>query len=120
MLLQQHVDTITQQLNDAVEENKQIEAALISNNENEHNINLLFDETLKRAELAEKQVTKLERMVNNAVIGFGVSGTGIGIGTGIATAGIINGDFNKILTGVSIDLTSIGFWLLGHYIFKIF
>ena len=120
MLLQQHVDTITQQLNDAVEENKQIEAALISNNENEHNINLLFDETLKRAELAEKQVTKLERMVNNAVIGFGVSGTGIGIGTGIATAGIINGDFNKILTGVGIDLTSIGFWLLGHYIFKIF
>jgi hypothetical protein len=114
------VDTITQKLNEVVEENKQIEAALISNNEDEHNTNLLFGEALEKAELAEKQVVKLERTFNNAVIGFGIGSTGIGIGTGIMTAGIINEDINKILTGVGIDLASAGFWLLGHYLFKIF
>lgn len=120
MLLQQHVDTITQKLNEVVEENKQIEAALISNNEDEHNTNLLFGETLERAEFAEKQVVKLERSFNNAVIGFSISGTGIGVGTGVMTAGIINGEVDKILTGAGIDLASIGFWLLGHYVFKFF
>lgn len=120
MLLQQHVDTITQKLNEVVEENKQIEAALISNNEDEHNTNLLFGETLERAEIAEKQVVKLERSFNNAVIGFSIGGTGIGVGTGIMAAGIINGEVEKILTGASIDLVSVGFWLLGHYMFKIF
>ena len=119
-LLQQHVDTVTQKLNEVVEENKQIEAALISNNEDEHNTNLLFGEALERVELTEKQVVKLERMSNNAVIGFGISSTGIGVGTSIATAGIINGEVEKILTGVGIDLASVGFWLLGHYTFKIF
>lgn len=119
-LLQQHVDTITQKLNEVVEENKQIEAALISNNEDEHNTNLLFGEALERAEIAEKQVVKLERSFNNAVIGFSISGTGIGVGTGIMTDGIINGEIDKILTGAGIDLASVGFWLLGHYIFKIF
>ena len=103
-----------------VEENKQIEAALISNNEDEHNTNLLFGEALERAELAEKQVVKLERTFNNAVIGFGISGTGIGIGTGIMTAGIINREVDTILTGAGIDLVSIGFWFVGHYVFKIF
>ena len=111
---------ITQKLNDVIEENKNIEAALISNNNDEYNTNLLFGEALERAELVEKQVSKLERMSDNAVIGFGISGTGIGIGTGIATAGIINEEVDKILTGVGIDLASIGFWLLGHYAFKIF
>lgn len=120
MLLQQHVDTITQKLNEVVEENKQIEAALISNNEDEHNTNLLFGETLERAEIAEKQVVKLERSFNNAIIGFSISGTGIGVGTGVMTAGIINGEVEKILTGASIDLASVGFWLLGHYVFKFF
>ena len=120
ILLQKHVDTITQKLNEVVEENKQIEAALISNNEDEHNTNLLFGEALERAELAEKQVVKLERMFNNAVIGFSISGTGIGVGTGIMTTGIINREVEKIITGASIDLASVGFWLLGHYIFKIF
>ena len=84
------------------------------------NIILLFGEALERAEFAEKQVVKLERSFNNAVIGFSISGTGIGVGTGVMTAGIVNGEFDKILTGASIDLASIGFWLLGHYIFKIF
>ena len=114
------MDTITQKLNEVVEENKQIEAALISNNEDEHNTNLLFGEALERAEFAEKQVVKLERMFNNAIIGFSISGTGIGVGTGIMTAGIINGEVNKILIGTSVDLVSIGLWLLGHYTFKIF
>ena len=120
MLLQQHVDTITQKLNEVVEENKQIEAALISNNEDEHNTNLLFGEALERAELAEKQVVRLERSFNNAVIGFSISCTGIGVGTGVMTVGIVNGEVEKIITGASIDLVSIGFWLLGHYMFKIF
>lgn len=111
---------ITQKLNDVIEENKNIEAALISNNNDEYNTNLLFGEALERAELVEKQVAKLERINNNAVIGFGIGSTGIGIGTGIATAGIINGEVDKILTGVGIDLASVGFWLLGHYTFKIF
>ena len=111
---------ITQKLNDVIEENKNIEAALISNNNDEYNTNLLFGEALERAELVEKQVAKLERINNNAVIGFGIGSTGIGIGTGIATAGIINGEVDKILTGIGIDLASIGFWLLGHYTFKIF
>ena len=114
------MNTITQKLNEVVEENKQIEAALISNNEDEHNTNLLFGEALERVELTEKQVVKLERMSNNAVIGFGISSTGIGVGTGIMTTGIINGEVEKILTGVGIDLASVGFWLLGHYTFKIF
>ena len=120
ILLQKHVDTITQKLNDVVEKNKQIEAALISNNENEHNVNLLFDETLERAELAEKQVIKLERIFNNSIIGFSISSVGIGVGTGIISVGIINGEVDKILTGTGIDLASIGFWLLGHYVVKIF
>ena len=120
ILLQQHVDTITQKLNEVVEENKQIEAALISNNEDEHNTNLLFGETLERAEFAEKQVVKLERSFNNAVIGFSISGTGIGVGTGVMTSGIVNGEIDKILTGAGINLASVGFWLLGHYVFKFF
>ena len=111
---------ITQKLNDVIEENKNIEAALISNNNDEYNTNLLFGEALERAELVEKQVAKLERINNNAVIGFGIGSTGIGVGTGIITAGIINGEVDKILTGVGIDLASVGFWLLGHYTFKIF
>jgi hypothetical protein len=114
------VDTITQKLNEVVEENKQIEAALISNNEDEHNTNLLFGEALERAELAEAQVIKLERAFDNAIIGFSISSAGIGVGTGIMTAGIVNGEADKILTGAGIDLASVGFWLLGHYIFKIF
>ena len=120
MLLQQHVDTITQKLNEVVEENKQIEAALVSNNEDEHNTNLLFGEALERAEFAEKQVVRLERSFNNAIIGFSISGTGIGVGTGIMTAGIMDKDLDKILIGTGIDLASVGFWLLGHYLFKIF
>ena len=120
ILLQKHVDTLTQKLNEVVEENKKIEAALVSNNENEYNTNLLFGTTLERAEFAEKQVIKLERTFNNAVIGFGICGTGIGVGTGIMTAGIINGEVNKILIGTSVDLVSIGLWLLGHYTFKFF
>ena len=120
ILLQKHVDTITQKLNDVVEKNKQIEAALISNNDDEHNTNLLFGEALERAELAEKQVIKLERIFNNSIIGFSISSVGIGIGTGIISTGIINGEVDKILTGAGIDLASIGFWLLGHYVFKIF
>ena len=120
MLLQQHVYTITQKLNEVVEENKQIEAALISNNEDEHNTNLLFGEALERAEFAEKQVVRLERSFNNAVIGFSIGGTGIGVGTGVMTSGIVNGEIDKILTGASIDLASVGFWLLGHYVFKFF
>ena len=120
MLLQQHVDTITQKLNEVVEENKQIEAALISNNEDEHNTNLLFGESLERAEKAEKRVIKLERTFNNALVGFSIGGAGIGIGTGIMTIGIIDKDREKILTGASIDLASIGIWLIGHYAFKIF
>ena len=118
--MQQHADTITQKLNEVVEENKQIEAALISNNEDEHNTNLLFGEALERAEFAEKQVVKLEQTFNNAVIGFSIGGAGIGIGTGIMTSGIVNREIDKILTGASIDLASVGFWLLGHYVFKIF
>ena len=114
------MDTLTQKLNEVVEENKKIEAALVSNNENEYNTNLLFGTTLERAEFAEKQVIKLERTFNNAVIGFGICGTGIGVGTGIMTAGIINGEVNKILIGTSVDLVSIGLWLLGHYTFKFF
>jgi hypothetical protein len=114
------VDTITQKLNEVVEENRQIEAALISNNEDEHNTNLLFGDALERAELAEEQVVKLERTYNNAIIGFSVCGTGIGVGTGIMTVGIVNGELDKILTGAGIDLTSVGFWLLGHYVFKFF
>ena len=120
ILLQKHVDTITQKLNDVVEKNKQIEAALISNNDDEHNTNLLFGEALERAELAEKQVIKLERIFNNSIIGFSISSVGIGVGTGIISVGIINGEVDKILTGTGIDLASIGFWLLGHYVFKIF
>lgn len=120
MLLQQHVDTITQKLNEVVEENKQIEAALVSNNEDEHNTNLLFGEALERAEFAEKQVVRLERSFNNAIIGFSISGTGIGVGTGIMTAGIMDKDLDKILIGTGIDLASVGFWLLGHYLFQIF
>ena len=120
ILLQKHVDTITQKLNDVVEKNKQIEAALISNNDDEHNTNLLFGEALERAELAEKQVIKLERVFNNSIIGFSISSVGIGVGTGIISVGIINGEVDKILTGAGIDLASIGFWLLGHYVFKIF
>ena len=118
--MQQHADTITQKLNEVVEENKQIEAALISNNEDEHNTNLLFGEALERAEFAEKQVVKLEQTFNNAIIGFSIGSTGIGIGTGIMTSGIVNREIDKILTGASIDLASVGFWLLGHYVFKIF
>ena len=114
------MDTITQKLNEVVEENKQIEAALISNNEDEHNTNLLFGETLERAELAEKQVVKLERMFNNAIIGFSISSTGISIGTIIMTTGIVNKEVDRILTGVGIDLASVGFWLLSHYMFKLF
>ncbi len=114
------MDTITQKLNEVVEENKQIEAALISNNEDEHNTNLLFGEALERAELAEKQVVKLERAFDNAIIGFSIGGTGIGVGTGIMTAGIVNGEVDKIITGAGIDLASVGFWLIGHYVFKIF
>jgi len=114
------VDTITQKLNEVVEENRQIEAALISNNEDEHNTNLLFGDALERAELAEEQVVKLERTYNNAIIGFSVCGTGIGVGTGIMTVGIVNGELDKILTGAGIDLASVGFWLLGHYVFKFF
>jgi len=114
------VDTITQKLNEVVEENRQIEAALISNNEDEHNTNLLFGDALERAELAEEQVVKLERTYNNAIIGFSVCGTGIGVGTGIMTVGIVNGEIDKILTGAGIDLASVGFWLLGHYVFKFF
>ena len=120
MLLQQHVDTITQKLNEVVEENKQIEAALVSNNEDEHNTNLLFGESLERADKAEKRVIKLERTFNNALVGFSIGGAGIGIGTGIMTIGIIDKDREKILTGASIDLASIGIWLIGHYAFKIF
>ena len=120
ILLQQHVDTITQKLNEVVEENKRIEAALISNNEDEHNTNLLFGESLERAEKAEKRVIKLERTFNNALVGFSIGGSGIGIGTGIMTIGIIDKDREKILTGASIDLASIGIWLIGHYVFKIF
>ena len=111
---------ITQKLNKVVEENKQIEAALISNNEDEHNTNILFGETLERAELAEKQVVKLERMFNNAIIGFSISGTGISIGTVIMTTGIVNKEVDRILTGVGINLASVGFWLLNHYMFKLF
>lgn len=114
------MDTITQKLNEVVKENKQIEAALISNNEDERNTNLLFGEALERAELAESQVIKLERAFNNAVIGFSIGSIGFGVGTGIMTAGIINSETNKTLTGVCINLSSVGFWLLGHYIFKIF
>lgn len=114
------MDTITQKLNDVIEENKQIEAALISNNEDEHNTNLLFGEALARAELAEKQVVRLERTFNNAIIGFSIGGIGIGIGTGIMTSGIMDKNVDKILTGAGIDLASIGVWLLGHYAFKIF
>ena len=114
------MDTITQKLNEVVEENRQIEAALISNNEDEHNTNLLFGDALERAELAEEQVVKLERTYNNAIIGFSVCGTGIGVGTGIMTVGIVNGELDKILTGAGIDLASVGFWLLGHYVFKFF
>lgn len=114
------MDTITQKLNEVVEENRQIEAALISNNEDEHNTNLLFGDALERAELAEEQVVKLERTYNNAIIGFSVCGTGIGVGTGIMTVGIVNGEIDKILTGAGIDLASVGFWLLGHYVFKFF
>ena len=114
------MDIITQKLNDVVEENKNIEAALISNNDDEYNTNLLFGEALERLELTEKQVVKLERTFNNSIIGFGISSTGIGVGTGIITAGIINGEVDKILTGVGIDLASVVFWLLGHYTFKIF
>ena len=120
ILLQKHVDTITQKLNEVVEENKRIEAALISNNEDEHNTNLLFGESLERAEKAEKRVIKLERTFNNALVGFSIGGSGIGIGTGIMTIGIIDKDREKILTGASIDLASIGIWLIGHYVFKIF
>ena len=120
ILLQKHVDTITQKLNEVIEENKQIEAALISNNEDERNVNLLFGEALERAEIAEKQVIKLEQSFNNAIIGFSISGTGIGIGTGIMTSGIANKEIDKMVIGVSIDLVSVGLWLLGHYMFKIF
>lgn len=114
------MDTITQKLNEVIEENKQIEAALISNNEDERNVNLLFGEALERAELAEKQVIKLEKSFNNAILGFSISGTGIGIGTGIMTSGIVNKEIDKMIIGVSVDLVSIGLWLLGHYIFKFF
>ena len=114
------MDTITQKLNEVVEENKQIEAALISNNEDEHNTNLLFGESLERAEKAEKRAIRLERTFNNALVGFSIGGAGIGIGTGIMTIGIIDKDREKILTGASIDLASIGIWLIGHYVFKIF
>lgn len=114
------MDTITQKLNEVVEENKNIEAALISNNEDEYNTNLLLGETLERAEKAEKRVIKLEQTFNNAVIGFSIGCTGIGVGTGTMAAGIINGEVDKILTGAGIDLISVGFWLIGHYVFKIF
>ena len=114
------MDTITQKLNEVIEENKQIEAALISNNEDERNVNLLFGEALERAELAEKQVVKLEHSFNNAIIGFSISCTGIGIGTGIMTSGIVNKEIDKTIIGVSIDLVSVGLWLIGHYMFKIF
>lgn len=118
--MQQHVDTFTQKLDDVVAENKRIEAALISNNEDEHNTNLLFGEALERAEKAEKYAGSLERNFNNAIIGFTVCGTGIGVGSSIMTEGIIKDDITKVLTGVSIDLASLGIWCLCHYVFKIF
>ena len=114
------MDTKTQKLNEVVEENKRIEDALISNNEDEHNTNLLFGESLERAEKAEKRVIKLERTFNNALVGFSIGGSGIGIGTGIMTIGIIDKDRDHSVTGAWIDLSSIGVLLIGHYVFKIF
>lgn len=107
-------------MNEVVEENKKIEAALISNNEDETNTNLLFGEALEKAELMEEEIVKLEISFNNAVIGFSVSSIGIGVGTGIMTAGIIDKNVDKILIGVGTDVASVGFWLIGHYLFKFF
>ena len=111
---------ISEKLNEVVEENKRIEAALISNNEDEHNTNLVFGEAFTRAEEAEAKVLKLEHRTKNAVIGFSVCGAGIGIGTGMAVGGIYNDNLQNTLTGISIDLASIGIWLLGHYVFEFF
>lgn len=117
---QQYADMISQKLNEVVEENKRIEAALISNNEDEHNTNLLFGEAFTRAEEAEAKVLRLERKTKNAVIGFSICGTGIGVGTGIAVHGICNDNLQNTLTGIGIDLASVSIWLLGHYVFEIF
>lgn len=114
------MELISQKLNDIVEENKRIEAALRSNNEDQHNTNLLFGEALELADKAEQKAMKLERRCKNAVIGFAICGTGTGIGTGIMTAGIIKNDIGMTLSGAGIDLLSIGVWFLGHYAFEIF
>ena len=107
-------------LNEVVEENKRIEAALISNNEDEHNTNLLFGEALERAKKAEKQVNKAEQIFNNGIIGFTICGAGIGIGSSIMMEGTIQDDITKVLNGVAIDVASIGIWCICHYIFKFF
>lgn len=107
-------------LNEVIEENKNIEAALISNNEDSHNTNLLFGESLIKIDELELKVLKLEKAYKNSIIGFSVCGAGIGLGTGVLASGINTNDFTKITTGLTIDLVSIGTWLLGHYVFKIF
>ena len=118
--LQKHVESITEKLNEVVDENKRIQAALISNNEDEHNTNLLLGEMFVKAEEAETQVKLLERRTRNAVIGFSICGTGVGVGTGIMITGIYNNDIKNTITGASIDVASVGLWLLGHYVFKLF
>jgi hypothetical protein len=114
------VESITEKLNEVVDENKRIQAALISNNEDEHNTNLLLGEMFTKAEEAESKVMLLERRNRNAVIGFSICGTGIGVGTGIMMTGIYNNDVKKTITGASIDAASVGIWFLCHYVFKLF
>ena len=118
--MQTHVDTITKKLNEVVEENKRIEAALISNNEDERNTNLLFGETLELADALEKENKVLRNTYNNEPIGFALCGAGIGVGSAIMTYGVMNNDIGKTLTGVGIDAASIGLWCLFHYVFKVF
>lgn len=114
------MESVTEKLNEVIDENKRIQAALISNNEDEHNTNLLLGEMFVRAEEAETKVKLLERRNRNAVIGFSICGTGIGVGTGIMMNGIYNNDIKNTITGAGIDVASVGLWLLGHYVFKLF
>lgn len=103
-----------------VAENERIEKALASNNEDQTNTNLLYGEALEQIDKIQLEVAKMERQRRNSVIGFSICGTGLGVGTGVMTAGFNNENIGMIFGGISVDLISIGSWLLCHYVFELF
>ena len=109
-----------EKLNEVVDENERIRKALISNNEDEHNTNILLGETLLRAEKAEIEVSRLNKRFKNSSIGFFVFGTGLSVGSSLLSIGLYNDDLNRILAGASLDIFSLSVWCLCHYYYKVF